>query len=277
VLVKAARRLRQRCKAPPQGTRFFYLDEPPYDREPYEGEPLDTDAFVAEKKQLEALHRHDWTVLVERKILMQEDGSDGRREVILQVGHPYWLIEGDTAACPIALRDAGEDEIEHRHGRDLFEALSNAVWDINDRFSGPQCGRFFFWPDGEPYGGDFPEIPWPHLKPDPREISGNWQVLAERALLMERDGDPKRRRITIKVGHPYWREEGKEACCPMEIVGLLPNMRALHGSDFYMVLIFALDFLNSTFMRPDSINRFFWPDGTPYDGEPLDREPGPAS
>jgi hypothetical protein len=232
---------------------------------------------MEEERRMRALQRDDWAVLVERKILIQDNRSDERREALLQVGHPYWMIEGERAACATALKDDGDDEIEHYHGRDLFEALSNAVRDINERFSGPQCGRFFFWPDGELYGGDFPDIPRPRLKPDPREVSGNWQVLAERTLLMERDGDPKRRRITIKIGYPYWFEEGKEACCPMEIVGLLPNMRALHGMDFYMVLIFALDFFNRSFMAPDSANRFFWPDGTPYLGEPLDREPEPAT
>jgi hypothetical protein len=212
-------------------------------------------------------------LLVERKILMQKDGSEERREVVVQVGHPYWLVEGETAACPIALRNSDEDEIEHVHGRDLFEALSDAVRSINERFQGPQCGRFYFWPDGEAYGGDFPEMRPPLPPRDPRELPGNWKILAERTLLMERDGDPKRRQITIRIGYPYWFEEGKEACCPMEMMGLLSDMRALHGEDFYMVLIFALDFFNISYMKQDGV-RFFWPDGRRYEGEPLDREPG---
>jgi hypothetical protein len=276
VLVKAARTLRQYCKTPPQGVRFFYLCEPPYHQSPYDGEPFDAATLETDRERLLAMHRDDWTVLVERKILMQEDGSDERKEVVLQVGQPYWMIEGETAACPIALRGAGEDEIEHRYGSDLFEALSGAVRAINEQFAGPQCGRFFFWPDGEPYGGDFPEIPPRRYERDPREISGNWRVLAERTLLMERDGDA-RRQITIKIGYPYWFEEGKEACCPMEVVGLHDNMGAWHGEDFYMVLIFALDFFNIYRRDPDETVRFFWPDGTPYAGEPLDREPEPGA
>jgi hypothetical protein len=277
VLVKAARTLRTYCKPPPQGIRFFYLGESIDDDSLYDPEPLDPDTFAAYEKEREAAHRKNWELLVERKILMQRDGSDDRHEVVLQIGRPYWISEGEEAACPIVLKGDGEDEIVHRHGRDPFEALSNAVRDINERFAGPQCGRFYFWPDGAPYGGDFPDIPRPLSKPDPREVSGNWQVLAERTLLMERDGDPKRRRITIKIGHPYWFEEDKEAHCPMEIVGLLSNMPAMRGSDFYMALIFALHFFNQTFMGPNSVDRFFWPDGTPYDGEPLDREPRPAT
>jgi hypothetical protein len=273
VLVKAARTMKLYCKTPPKGVRLFYIGEPPYDREPYDGEPIQEDC-EAERRRTEALHRKDWPVLVERKILMQRDGSDERNEVVLQIGHPYWMVEGETAACPIAMKGDDVDEVEHREGRDLFEALSSAVGYINERFEGPQCGRFYFWPDGRPYGGDYDYLLPRHDERDPRGISGNWEVLAERTLLMERDGETKRRQITIKIGRPYWEEDGEMASCPIDIVGLCKDMRPLHGEDFYMVLIFALDFFNLNFMNPDMGMRFFWPDGTPYEGEPLDREPG---
>src|SRR5690606_27348516 len=139
-----------------------------------------------------------------------------RREVVLQIGHPFWSAEDSMAVCPIVIK--GQDEVlSPGSGRDLFEALSNAVRSINEYFARPQCGRFFFWPDGEPYGGDFPDIPPPRYERDPREKAGNWQVLAERSLLMERDGEP-RRPIAIRIGHPYrWKEGEEDAGCPMEI------------------------------------------------------------
>ncbi len=272
-LANAARTLRQHCRKPPEGVRFFYFDEPPDDREPYRGEPLSPEERAAEQKAWEDNHRNDWEVLVERKILMQEDGSDERHEVVLQVGHPYWMTDGKNAACPVTLKGAGEDEIEHRYGRDLFEALSNAVGSINERFEGPQCGRFFFWPDGEPYGGDYDYLPRRRYKRDPRSAPGNYQVLAERALLMECDGDPKLQRVVIKIGHPYWTVEDEQASCPIEIVGRYGNVGPLHGDDFYMALLFALEFFDDL-REGDPDTRYFWPDGTPYEGEPLDREPG---
>jgi hypothetical protein len=275
VLVKAARTMKLYCKTPPQGIHFFYFAERPYDREPYDGEPIDQEAWEAERRRIEALHRKDWSVLVERKILMQIDGSEKRSEVMLRVGHPYWMIEGEAAACPIAMKGDDIDWVEHREGRDLFEALSNAVGNINERFEGPQCGQFFFWPDGEPYGGDFAHLPPRRDERDPRGISGNWEVLAERTLLKERDGDTKRRQIAIRIGRPYWKEEDEIASCPIEIAGLFKDI-PLSGDDFYMVLIFALEFFDRCIRRTDPDTRYFWPDGTPYDGEPLDREPGPG-
>ena len=274
VLVKAARALRQYCRTPPAGIRFFYLGEPPDDRDPYEGGPLDPEAFASHEKNSEGMHRKSWELLVERKILMQEDGSDERREVMLQVGHPHWLSELETAVCPIVLRGASEHEVEHRYGRDEFAALCRAVRAANDRFKRPQRGRLFLWPDGEPYLGDHSyDTPLP-FKRDPREMPGNWQVIAERALLMERDGDPTRRQIAIKVGLPYWCEKRKDSNCPMQIEGLSPYLPAAPGEDSFAALIYALDFFNMMYVRRNMGMRFFWPDGTPYQGEPLHWEPG---
>jgi hypothetical protein len=270
-LANAIRTLRQHCKRPPQGIRF-YLGEPPCDRQPYDGEPFDEDWIAAERRRTEALYRKDWSVLVERKILMQRDGSEDRSEVVLQVGHPYWMIEGEAAACPIAMKGEDVDWVEHREGRDLFEALSDAVRNINERFEGPQRGRSYFWADGKPYRGDYGYFSPRHYDRDPRGISGNWKILAERTLMMERDGDPKRRTVVVRIGHPYWVEEGAQASCPIEIDGFVDDLDSMHGDDFYLALFFALE-LFDRLHKGDPDIRFFWPDGTPYQGEPLDAAP----
>ena len=108
---------------------------------------------------------------------------------------------------------------------------------------------------------------------DPRGISGNWHVLAERTLLMERDGDTKRTQIAVRIGQPYWREEGKWAACPLEIAGLYDNMGPMLGRDFYEALISALEFFDRYVRKTDPDTRYFWLDGTPYEGEPLYLEP----
>jgi hypothetical protein len=274
-LVQAARTLRHHCRKPPEGVRFFHLDGLP-DSDPYRGEPLSPEERALQRKAWEDQHREDWDVLVERKILMQEDGSDERHEVILQIGHPYWMADGETAACPVVLKGAdehGEDEIECEYGKDLLMALSNAVSAANRRFSGMQCGRFFFWLDGEPYGGDHPDDPQPNYKRDPRSTSGNWEAIAERILLRERDGNSKRRLIAIRIGRPYWDEERKRASCPMELAGIFKDKGPEHGHDLYSALISALEFFEDYFLRLDRDTPYFWPDGAPYEGEPLYQEP----
>ena len=131
----------------------------------------------------------------------------------------------------------------------------------------------YFWLDGEPYGGDYDYLPPRRYERDPRGIPGNWDVLAERTLLMERNGEPKRRQVAIRIGRPYWRDVDEMASCPIEITGLPKDMGPLSGEDFYMVLILALEFFDRHVRRTDPETRYFWPDGTPYEGEPLDREP----
>lgn len=275
-LVQAVRTLRQHCRTPAVGTRFFYLGVPPDDRQPYKGEPWDEEESAAARRHFEAPYRKDWSVLVERKILVRRDGSEERSEVILQVGHPYWITRGEVehATCPIAMKGEDIDWVDHYDGNDLFEALSSAVRQINALFERPQRGEFFFWPDGEPYRGDYAHLP-PRRggKRDPRGIAGNWHVLAERTLLMERDGDTKRTQIIIRIGQPYRREEGEKAACPIEIAGLYDNMGPMPGRDSYAALISALEFFDRYVRRSEADTRYFWLDGTPYEGEPLYLEP----
>jgi hypothetical protein len=273
-LVQAVRTLRHHCRNPPDGVAFFYFCEPPEDGAPYRGAPLSPEERAADQKEWEDEHREHWEVLVERKLFMQEDGSNERHEVVLQIGHPYWVDERDSAVCPIVLKGAGDDEIREEYGKDLFAALANATRAVSRRFARPQRGRRFFWPDGKPYGGDHPDDPQRQHKLDPRGIPGGWQVIAERALLMERDGYPGRRRVVVRIGRPYWDEEGERACCPIQLAGLFTSKRPEDGKDSYAALIAALEFFDRHIPRLDPDRRYFWPDGRRYEGEPLYREPG---
>ena len=283
-LVQAVRTLRHHCRNPLEGTHFFYFGEPPRDRDPYKGEPWDEDESAAAMRDFLACYRKDWSVLVERKILMQRHGSEERSEITLQIGQPYWVKRShvEMAACPIALKGGGVEWVDHYDGDDLFEALSSAARQMNQMFAPSRRGVSFFWLDGKPYHGDYPLLlPRRSRKRDPRGIAGNWQVLAERSLLMERYGDPGRTQIAIRIGRPYWTEEGKWAACPLAIPGLHGNLGPMPGRDPYDALISALEFFDrysrktdpaTSYFWPDD-RRYFWPDGSPYEGEPLYLEP----
>lgn len=279
-LVQAVRALRQHCRRPPTGTRFFYFQDPPHDRQPYEGEPLDEKERAAAMREFLSCYRKDWPVLVERKILRQRRGSDERSQITLQIGRPYWVKRARTemAACPLALKGGGFEWVDHYDGDDLFEALSRAARQMSHMFAHSWRGVSFFWPDGKPYHGDYPFVaPRRPRKRDPRGDAGNWEVLAERSLLMERDGDARRKRIAIKIGRPYRTGKRKFAACPLAIPGLHGNLPPMQDYDTYGALISALEFFDrhvrktdpaTNYFWPDD-RRYFWPDGTPYEGEPL--------
>jgi len=260
VLVRAAFALKRWCKSPPAGMRLFY----PGANEPYTGEPFDREELEEGWEKMGEMYPEDWPVLVERKILMQASGSEERTEVTLQIGHPYWVTQDQTAACPIAMR--GLDECPPAiHGDDPFEALSNAVRYMNEHFAGVQCGRWFFWPNGEPYAGDFADLPPKRYERDPRGERGNWAVLAERVLWMEKDGEPERRRIRIQIGRPYVDDAGP-AYCPFTIRGWSDGVGPVPGNSPYGAFVSALTSFEFV-LRPVMEARFFWPDGMPYEGE----------
>lgn len=202
---------------------------------------------------------------------MQVNGAEERTEIILQIGYPYWLVEGESAACPIAMNglDGSPPAI---HGDDPFMALSSAMKYMNEYFAAVQCGRWFFWPNGEPYAGDFPDLVPKRYEPDPRSKSGNWDVLAERALWMERDDEPGRRRIRIRIGRPYL-DAKRQACCPMEVKGRVDSSEPMPGNSPYSAFVSALSHFENFVMPINQEARYFWPDGTPYEGELTDRNP----
>lgn len=90
----------------------------------------------------------DWPVLAERKLLIEEDGVEGRREIALQIGHPYWVKEG-IAACPVALHGFSEN-MQAMRGIDFVQALQLALGFL-DMITKSGDGIRFFWPDGKPY------------------------------------------------------------------------------------------------------------------------------
>jgi hypothetical protein len=63
------------------------------------------------------------------------------------------------------------------------------------------------------------------------------------------------------------------AKCPMELDGILKNMSPSHGEDLYAALISALEFFDRYFYRLEPHTQYFWPNGAPYEGEPLYQEP----
>lgn len=93
-----------------------------------------------------------WPVLAERKLLVEEDEVEGRRETALRIGHPYWIDDGRHAACLVAVEGI-RDDLPPIRGVDFVQALQLAIALGEQLLTSPPRGVRLFWPDGTPYAG----------------------------------------------------------------------------------------------------------------------------
>lgn len=91
-------------------------------------------------------------------------------------------------------------------------------------------------------------------------------VIAERSLLLVESGTGQRRPVTVKLGQPYWVEEGAEAACPVLIEGMLSGPSDIYGMDLLDAVECAIRFINS-YLKGGSEGNLCWPSGEPYESE----------
>lgn len=90
------------------------------------------------------------------------------------------------------------------------------------------------------------------------------KTLAERILFL-RDETGKRKRITVRIGMPYWVETNREAACPVEVKGLYEDLADIHGSDPYQAVELAITFANTLLSKSQTKHRkLYWATGEPY-------------
>ena len=88
------------------------------------------------------------------------------------------------------------------------------------------------------------------------------KVIAERKLIFVPKGTKERRDLVIRIGVPYWVEEGM-AACPVEWGGLFEDLVETRGGDLLQALHLAADidpFLEKLRNKYD----FYWPSGESY-------------
>jgi hypothetical protein len=87
---------------------------------------------------------------------------------------------------------------------------------------------------------------------------------AERRLVAASKKDGAKKEVVIRVGLPYWIEEGEVAACPVEYMGLISKYSDRQGVDLIQALQIAsdIDVVLDTFSDEYS---FFWPSGEPYE------------
>ena len=98
-------------------------------------------------------------------------------------------------------------------------------------------------------------------------------AFAERSLLLVESGTGQRRPVTVRLGQPYWVEEGVEAACLVRIEGMLSGPSEIYGMDLLDAVECAIRFVNA-YLKNCSEGNLCWPSGESYEGEDEDREAG---
>ena len=90
--------------------------------------------------------------------------------------------------------------------------------------------------------------------------------IAERRLIAESISDGERKNITIRIGIPYWIEEGEIAGCPVHYEGLFRSFNDRKGADLLQALQLASNINVVLATASDEFN-FYWQSGEPYELE----------
>jgi hypothetical protein len=88
-------------------------------------------------------------------------------------------------------------------------------------------------------------------------------ITAERRLVAVSKIDGHRKEVIIRVGLPYWIEEGEVAACPVEYEGLILKYNDRRGIDLVQALQIASD-IDIVLETVSDEYAFFWPSGEPY-------------
>lgn len=101
--------------------------------------------------------------IAERKLLVQQPNGE-KKEVIVKIGAPYWVTQGEEAACPVAIEGLYE-KLPDVHGVDPYQALELAM-QLTQTLLVSSENQKVLWPDGKPY-----EVTTPSAKSTARKRS----------------------------------------------------------------------------------------------------------
>lgn len=92
----------------------------------------------------------------------------------------------------------------------------------------------------------------------------DFEILAERSLLLRNKATNTTEELRIVLGMPYWVQEGVSAACPVSIVGLIGRVNDIEGIDFMNAIELSLSFIDRLLSNPPSEKEVLWPDGESY-------------
>lgn len=95
-------------------------------------------------------------------------------------------------------------------------------------------------------------------------MSTKFEEIAQRKLLLKKISSNTQEEIVVKLGKPYWVDEGIEAACPVVIENFLNEQKIIVGVDFINAIESALKFVDSYLSGRESEYIICWLDGEPY-------------
>jgi hypothetical protein len=100
-------------------------------------------------------------------------------------------------------------------------------------------------------------------------MDDNFEVYAERILILNDAVLAQKREIKIQIGKPYWTEPDVEAACPVAIRGLIGRVNDIRGIDFVDAMKQTIGFIETYLQGVDVTGKtLYWPDGERYLDEP---------
>ncbi len=88
-------------------------------------------------------------VLLERRLILKRPQDDGEADLVIEVGHPYWIEPGIEAACPVAVRGL-VGRVNDIRGVDLMGAVHEALRLVETLLKDRKDIQLL-WPDGEEF------------------------------------------------------------------------------------------------------------------------------
>lgn len=92
----------------------------------------------------------DFTVVVERTLVLHDHETGQRGEIRMAIGQPYWTEPGVEAACPVAVHGYFGRLADIR-GVDPLSALTLAIKFLEALIEGLPETLAVHWPSGEAY------------------------------------------------------------------------------------------------------------------------------
>lgn len=88
------------------------------------------------------------------------------------------------------------------------------------------------------------------------------KVIAQRELIFAPKGTKERRKLVVRIGVPYWVEDGV-AACPVEWDGFFEDLVETRGGDLLQALHLAAD-IDPCLEKLRSKYDFYWPSDESY-------------